>query len=63
MHVRVGCANVTLLDALRQQGYEGRVAPTAGVPSDAVRLTHAGAALILCPHLDAVNRTVERLLP
>lgn len=55
--------NLTLLDALRQQGYRGRVALTARIPSDAARLDRAGADLILCPHLDAADRAVERLLP
>lgn len=55
--------NLTLLDALRQQGYRGRVALTAQMPSDAARLTRAGADLILCPYFDAADRAVERLLP
>ena len=55
--------NVILLDALRRQGYQGRVALSARVPSDAARLTHTSADLILCPHLDAADRAVERLLP
>jgi hypothetical protein len=54
--------NVILLDA-RQQGYRGRVALSARVPSDAARLSSTGADLILCPHLDAADRAVERLLP
>ncbi len=55
--------NLTLLDALRQQGYRGRVALTARMPSDADRLTRAGADLILCPCFDAADRAVERLRP
>lgn len=55
--------NLTLLDALRQQGYRGRVALTARMPSDADRLTRAGADLILCPYFDAADRAVERLRP
>lgn len=55
--------NLTLLDALRQQGYRGRVALTAQMPPDAARLTRAGADLILCPYFDAADRAVERLLP
>lgn len=55
--------NLTLLDALLQQGYRGRVALSARVPSDAARLSNTGADLILCPHLDAADRAVERLLP
>ena len=55
--------NLILLEMLRQQGYRGRVALTARIPSDAARLTRAGADLILCPHLDAADRAVERLLP
>ncbi len=55
--------NVTLLDALRRQGYHGRVALTARIPSDAARLSCAGSDLILCPHLDAADLAVERLLP
>lgn len=54
--------NLILLEMLRQQGYRGRVALTARIPSDAARLTRAGADLILCPHLDAADRAVERLL-
>lgn len=55
--------NVILLDALRQQDYQGRVALLTWVPSDAARLINTGTDLILCPHLDAADRTVERLLP
>ncbi|MDR4470802.1 MAG: cation:proton antiporter [Nitrospira sp.] len=55
--------NAILLDALRQQGYRGRVALTARIPSDAARFTRTGADLILCPHLDAADRAVEQLLP
>lgn len=55
--------NVTLLDALRRQGYRGRVALTARISSDAARLRRAGPDLILCPHLDAAELAVERLLP
>jgi Kef-type K+ transport system membrane component KefB len=55
--------NLTLLDALRQQGYRGSVALSARVPSDAARLSNTGADLILCPHLDAADRAVEQLLP
>lgn len=56
-------ANLTLLHALRQYGYRGRVALTARAPSDAARLERAGADLVLCPHLDAADRAVEQLLP
>lgn len=55
-------ANLALLQALLQHRYRGRVALTARTPSDAARLDRAGAALILCPHLDAADRAVERLL-
>jgi Trk K+ transport system NAD-binding subunit len=55
--------NVTLLDALRRQGYHGRVALTTRIPTDAARLSRAGSDLILCPHLDAADLAVERLLP
>lgn len=55
--------NVTLLDALRRQGYHGRVALMARIPSDVARLGRAGPDLILCPHLDAADLAVERLLP
>ena len=38
--------NLILLEMLRQQGYRGRVALTARIPSDAARLTRAGGDLI-----------------
>jgi len=55
--------NLILLETLRQQGYRGCVALTARMPSDAARLTRAGADLILCPYVDAADRAVERLRP
>jgi voltage-gated potassium channel Kch len=56
-------ANLTLLHALRQYGYRGRIALAARAPLYAARLERAGADLVLCPHPDAADRAVERLLP
>lgn len=47
--------NLGLLDALRRHGYRGRVAMTAHVPADILRLEHAGVDRVLQPFDDAAE--------
>ncbi|QBI18976.1 sodium:proton exchanger [Egibacter rhizosphaerae] len=55
-------ANLTLLQALREAGYRGRVALTAAVEEDAGILREAGPDIVLFPMRDAAHEAVTRLL-
>jgi Kef-type K+ transport system membrane component KefB len=52
----------TLIDALRERGYAGRVAVAAQRASEAEALRSRGADAVLLPFHDAADRAVERLL-
>lgn len=54
--------NLTLLRALRDEGYHGKVVLTAHNEADAVRMEQAGADLVLRPFVDAAVRAVEELV-
>jgi Kef-type K+ transport system membrane component KefB len=54
-------ANLTLLNALREHGFPGRVAVTAHTPEDAARLEAAGANLVLQPFRDAADLAATAL--
>ncbi len=54
--------NLVLLQGLRDQGYQGRVAVTAHSPTDAEVLRRAGADQVLIPYADAVREAVDKLL-
>ena len=54
-------ANLTLLKALREHGFAGRVAVTAHTPEDAARLEAAGADLVLQPFRDAADLAATAL--
>jgi Kef-type K+ transport system membrane component KefB len=54
-------ANLTLLNALREHGFAGRVALTAHTPVDAARLEAAGADLVLQPFRDAADLAAATL--
>jgi uncharacterized protein YbjT (DUF2867 family) len=54
-------ANLTLLNALREHGFPGRVAVTAHTPEDAARLEAAGADLVLQPFRDAADLAATAL--
>jgi Kef-type K+ transport system membrane component KefB len=50
-----------LLQALREAGYEGKVAVATHRPEEADHLRAAGADLILQPHFDAANQAIDLL--
>ena len=54
--------NLALLQGLRDQGYQGRVAVTAHAAGDAETLRQAGADRVLIPYADAVREAVDKLL-
>lgn len=54
-------ANLTLLNALREHGFTGRIALTAHTPEDAARLEAAGADLVLQPFRDAADLAAAAL--
>jgi Trk K+ transport system NAD-binding subunit len=54
--------NLALLDALRQQGYEGRKVLTAHSEYDAARLKEAGADMILSPFIDAAREAADAMV-
>lgn len=55
-------ANLTLLKALREHGFAGRVAVTSHNHDHAERLRRSGADLVLQPFLDASERAAAALL-
>lgn len=54
-------SRLTLLQALEEAGYDGKVAVVTHHLDDVEDLKAAGADLILQPHFDAADRAVERL--
>jgi Kef-type K+ transport system membrane component KefB len=54
--------NSTLLNSLREYGYQGKVAVTAHHPGDIELLRNAGADLVLLPFVDAAKEARDRLL-
>jgi len=54
--------NVALLEGLREQSFEGKVAVRANSTSDKKRLLRAGADLVLSPFTDGAERAAERLV-
>jgi Kef-type K+ transport system membrane component KefB len=54
--------NSTLLQSLRQYGYEGNIALTAHHVSDAEALRSEGAQLVLMPFVDAAKEAADCLL-
>ncbi|HSI98099.1 MAG TPA: cation:proton antiporter [Gaiellaceae bacterium] len=61
--VRHADANVALLHALRDHGYEGKVAVAAHHDEDAERLREAGADRVLLPYAFAAEEVVELVAP
>ncbi len=63
-HLMVGTHDprLALLHALREAGFEGRVALTGRDALDAKHLLDAGADLVISPFKDAAARAVERIL-
>lgn len=59
--VRDRDVNLVLLESLRSQGFEGRVALSAQTEEVAEALDKAGADLALRPYVDAADRAVEIL--
>jgi Kef-type K+ transport system membrane component KefB/uncharacterized UPF0146 family protein len=55
-------ANLTLLKALREHGYAGRVAVTSHIQAHSERLRSSGADLVLQPFHDASERAAVALL-
>lgn len=53
---------VTLTQALRNQGFEGKIALTAHKSEDSARLREAGADLILLPFQDAADQAADLLI-
>jgi hypothetical protein len=53
--------NLTLLHALREHGFEGRVALSAHSAADGALLEEAGADLVLIPFADAAIQAVDVL--
>ena len=54
--------NRTLIQALREKGFRGRVAVTTHRPTSAGALREKGADLVLVPYRDAASRAVRRVL-
>ncbi|HET6518524.1 MAG TPA: NAD-binding protein, partial [Geminicoccaceae bacterium] len=52
----------TLIQALRGQGFGGRIAVAAGDPRDAQAMRERGADLVLMPFLDAADQAVDLIL-
>nr|WP_207890470.1 cation:proton antiporter [Rubrobacter taiwanensis] len=59
--VRERSVNLVLLEALREHGFEGKIALTAANEEDARALEKAGADLVFRPYADAADRAVEVL--
>ncbi len=53
---------LTLMAALREAGYQGKVAVTAHREAEVARLSAAGADLVLLPFRDAADQAVDLLL-
>ncbi len=57
--IRDHALNVSLINMLRERGFTGRVALTAGRPSHAEEYRRLGAHLVLQPFSDAAEQAVE----
>jgi voltage-gated potassium channel Kch len=65
-HARLGITHedsrLVLIRALREHGYEGRIAVTANLPGHVPRLLRDGADLVLLPFEDAADQAADLLL-
>jgi Kef-type K+ transport system membrane component KefB len=65
-HARIGLTHedsrLVLIRALREQGYEGRIAVTANLPGQGSWLHQRGADLVLLPFEDAADQAADLLL-
>ncbi|HSP76940.1 MAG TPA: cation:proton antiporter family protein [Myxococcaceae bacterium] len=65
-HARIGLTHedsrLALIQALREHGYEERIAVTANLPGQVPRLLREGADLVLLPFEDAADQAVDLLL-